>query len=113
PGTKLTIEPPAIGEDAIAAETFPEGEAVEEGELEDGSIVLWSGEEQDSGVWRVFALRNRGEEPVTRLLVADRRGEGLGAFFWPRPQVSFDRALAAGGEDPSASDIHAWPGFEV
>ncbi|WP_293343660.1 EAL domain-containing protein [Parvibaculum sp.] len=112
-GTKLTIEPPAIGEDAIAAETFPEGEAVEEGELEDGSIVLWSGEEEDSGVWRVFALRNRGEEPVTRLLVADRRGEGLGAFFWPRPQVSFDRALAAGGEDPSASDIHAWPGFEV
>ncbi|MAM95548.1 MAG: sensor domain-containing phosphodiesterase [Parvibaculum sp.] len=112
-GKKLTIEPPASGEDEIAAETLSEGEPVEEGELEDGSIVLWNGGAEESGVWRVLALRNRSEEIVTRLLIADRRGEGLGAFFWPQPEVEFDRAVTAGGEDPLPSEVHAWRGFDV
>ncbi|WP_421861942.1 PAS domain-containing protein [Parvibaculum sp.] len=112
-GKKLTIEPPASGENEIAAETLADDEPVEEGELEDGSIVLWNGGAEESGIWRVLALRNRSEEIVTRLLIADRRSEGLGAFFWPQPEVEFDRALTAGGEDPSPSSVHAWRGFDV
>jgi len=116
-GTKLTIEPPANGSGEVAVEPLPEDEAaleeMGESELDDGSIVLWSGEGEETGTWRVFALRNRSEEQVTRLIVADRRGGGLGAFFWPQPHVEIGRAVTAGGEDPALSTLNDWPGFAV
>ncbi len=34
-------------------------------------------------------------------------------LFWPRPQLAFDRALTAGGEDPVPAVAQGWPGFAV
>ncbi|MEP0709259.1 MAG: EAL domain-containing protein [Parvibaculum sp.] len=108
---RLTIEPPQNGSADVEAD--PEAEDVDESELEDGSIVLSDGETAETGVWRAFALRNRGDEQVLRTLVADLRGEGLMNLFWPRPQLAFDRALTAGGEDPVPAVAQGWPGFAV
>ncbi|MEQ8267214.1 MAG: EAL domain-containing protein [Parvibaculum sp.] len=101
---KLTIEPP-VYDDGSDVEGLPEGEG--------DALVLEGSPDDESGAWRVFALRNRGEEPVTRLVVVDRRGEGARAFFWPRPQIAIGRAATAGGEDPVAAPADAWPGFAV
>lgn len=112
-GRRLTIEPPANGEAAIESEDAAGAGAVDEGALEDGSIILEEGAGEGSGIWHVFALRNRGEDPVVRFLVADRRGDGLAGLFWPRPQTSFDRALTAGGEDPMPRPDRERSGFAV
>lgn len=108
---RLTIEPPENG--SADVETDPGAEEIDESQLEEGSIVLSEGETAETGVWRVFALRNRAEEETVRLLVADRRGDGLMSLFWPRPHLSYDRALTAGGEDPMTATAQGWPGFAV
>ncbi|PKQ07362.1 MAG: sensor domain-containing phosphodiesterase [Alphaproteobacteria bacterium HGW-Alphaproteobacteria-12] len=122
-GGKLAIEAPEDGAPSIMeegldsdngsdAEPGADTPEPEEDPLDDGSIMLSDGKD-GAGVWRAFSLRNRSEEPVSRLIVVDRRGGGPGAFFWPRPQIEIDRGVAAGSEDPKASPGDAWPGFAV
>lgn len=101
---KLTIEPP-VYDDGSDVEGLPDGDR--------DALVLEGSPADESGTWRVFALRNRGGEPVTRLVVVDRRGEGARAFFWPRPQITIGRSATAGGDDPVAAPADAWPGFAV
>src|SRR5690606_23965408 len=79
---RLTIEPPDNGSASVEADPEADAGEIDEALLEDGSIVLADGETEGTGVWRVFALRNRAEDETLRLLVADRRGEGLMSFFW-------------------------------
>ncbi len=112
-GRRLTIEPPVNGAAEIDSEEAAEVGAADEGALEDGSIVLEEGAGNGSGIWHVFALRNRSEDPVNRLLVADRRGEGLSGLFWPRPHTLFDKAVTAGGEDPIPLPDRGRSGFAV
>lgn len=112
-GRRLIIEPPANGAAAIGSEDAASAGELDEGALEDGTIVLDDGEGKDAGVWHVFALRNRGDEPVIRFLVADRRGGGIGGLFWPRPQTNFGKALTAGGEDPMPLPDRERSGFAV
>ncbi|MDP1626736.1 MAG: EAL domain-containing protein [Parvibaculum sp.] len=109
-GRRLTIEPPSNGAAEIGSGLDEDGG---EGAMEDGAVVLSDGEGDAAGVWRAVALRNRSEDLVTRLLVADRRDDGIGAFFWPRPHLEITRAVAAGGEDPVFAPGAAWPGFAV
>src|SRR5690554_6192613 len=111
-GQRLTIEPPSNGAADIGSESLEEAEELDLSSLDDGTIVLSEGEGA-KGVWYAFALRNRGEEPITRLLVADRRADGFTNLFWPRPQVIFDRALTAGGEDPQPQAARTRAGFSV
>ncbi len=111
-GQRLTIEPPSNGAADIGSEALEEAEELDLSSLDDGTIVLSEGEGA-KGVWYAFALRNRGEEPITRLLVADRRADGFTNLFWPRPQVIFDRALTAGGEDPQPQAARTRAGFSV
>jgi PAS domain-containing protein len=65
------------------------------------------------GVWLAAALRNRGEEPATRYLVADTRGKGFLNLIWPIPAPGVDRAYAAGAEDPVPATEDTRPGFSV
>ncbi|MEW6092187.1 MAG: hypothetical protein AB1647_14810, partial [Pseudomonadota bacterium] len=112
-GRRLIIEPPANGMAAIGNEDAAEAGEVDHGALEDGTVVLEEGEGAGTGFWHVFALRNRGEDPLIRFLVADRRGEGLGGLFWPRPHTEFDKAVTAGGEDPVPLPGRERTGFAV
>lgn len=112
-GRRLTIEPPSNGQASVEVEDAGEAQEIDEDALEDGTIVLEESEARSAGIWHVVALRNRGEDPLIRLLVADRRGEGLAGFFWPRPHTSFDKALTAGGEDPMPLPERNRAGFAV
>ena len=112
-GRRLTIEPPANGEADIESEAAAGAAEVDIGALEDGTIILEDGDAARPGIWHVFALRNRGEDPVTRFLVADRRNAGIGSIFWPTPHAIFDKALTAGGEDPMPLPARSRSGFAV
>ena len=112
-GRRLTIEPPENGAAQVESEAAAGADEVDIGELEDGTIILEDGDAARPGIWHVFALRNRGDDPVTRFLVADRRNSGIGGIFWPRPQVTIDKALTAGGEDPTPLPGRARSGFAI
>lgn len=95
-GRRLTIEPPMSGTAEIDSEIEEEATEIDEGALEEGTIMLSDGDGA-GGTWFVFALRNRSAEPVQRYLVVDERGRGLGNLFWPLPRGAVDRAVTAGG----------------
>lgn len=129
-GQKLTIEAPDSGADnqetpppanaatPAAPQTSAPAEAADgegaDGVPEDnGSVTLSDGSPEAKGVWLATALRNRAQDPVTRYLVADRRGEGFLNLIWPHPAPEIDRAYAAGAEDPIPLPTEARAGFSV
>ena len=126
-GQKLTIEAPDSGvsdgqtpqqpKTAAPAPAPAGGTADNEGadtEGEDnGTVTLSDGSPEAKGVWLATALRNRAQDPVTRYLVADRRGEGFLNFLWPHPAPEVDRAYAAGAEDPIPLPTEGRAGFSV
>ena len=111
-GRRLTIEPPIAGTAGIDSETEEGAAEIDEGALEDGTIVLSDGDGA-AGTWLVIALRNRSADPVQRYLVADERARGLGNLFWPLPRGSVDRAVTAGGQDPVPMPGEERRGFSV
>ena len=111
-GRRLTIEPPLTGSAEITSEFEDGADEIDEGELADGTVVLFDGDGA-AGTWLAVALRNRSAEPVRRYLVADERGEGFGNLLWPLPREAVDRAVAAGGEDPAPMSGDRRRGFSV
>ncbi|HUD51981.1 putative bifunctional diguanylate cyclase/phosphodiesterase [Parvibaculum sp.] len=112
PQAKVT-PPPAAGAEKAAPTPETETEADGGDAGNDGSVVLSDGSLEATGIWLAAALRNRSEEPVTRYLVADRRGGGFLNLAWPMPAPEVDRAYAAGAEDPTPVPWEARPGFAV
>ncbi len=125
-GRKLTIEAPEAApaeEEPGAAQKAPPSTAPSEKEaapeadggdaVDDGRITLSDGSEEANGIWLATALRNRGEEPANRYLIADMRGRGLLNFLWPVPAPGVDRAYTAGAEDPLRMPSDERPGFAV
>jgi diguanylate cyclase (GGDEF)-like protein/PAS domain S-box-containing protein len=108
--TSSKVVPPA-GAPAPAAKETPEADGGDAGDS--GTVLLSDGSMDAKGVWLAAALRNRGEEPATRYLVADTRGKGFLNLIWPIPAPGVDRAYAAGAEDPIAMPPDERPGFAV
>jgi len=111
-GRRLTIEPPLTGTPEVASEIEEDAAELDEGALEDGTIVLSDGDGA-TGTWLVVALRNRAGEEVRRYLVADERGGGLANLVWPFPRNPVDRAVTAGGGDPVPMPAETRRGFSV
>ena len=131
-GNRLTLEEPSApgdivttgeGEADVSADASATDEAsgteAEAADNEDGtdtgnsSILLSDGSAEATGEWIAIALRNRSEDEVSRLVVADDRPRGVAGLFWPRISAGVDEAQVAGGQMPEDDAALNQPGFSV
>ena len=91
-GNRLILEEPSAPGDIVTTGEEESAAADEEGGADadadtdagDGSILLSDGGDDATGEWIAIALRNRSEDVVSRLVVADDRPTGFAGLFWPR-----------------------------